>query len=226
MVKTYSLRRDGNEKLSADFMVREFRCHDGSDLVMVDEALVEMLQRIRDHYSLPVIISSAYRTVAYNSKIGGAAKSQHLYGRAADIRIGGVNPRDIVRWVETEISPGGLGLYDYKPGDKSGFVHVDTRTGKGTRWVQTKPGGSAVTVNSIVHDYLDKDQSKPLLKVGSAGEEVLAMKHQLVTLGFSPYGDLFDEATKVAVRAFQEDRGLQADGIVGTKTWDALESTQ
>ena len=35
----------------------------------------------------PVTITSAYRTPAHNAKAGGAKFSQHLYGRAADIRV-------------------------------------------------------------------------------------------------------------------------------------------
>ncbi len=34
-VKEYSLKRDGNQKVSADFRVREFRCKDGSDKILL-----------------------------------------------------------------------------------------------------------------------------------------------------------------------------------------------
>ncbi|MBQ0038658.1 MAG: peptidoglycan-binding protein, partial [Clostridiales bacterium] len=32
----------------------------------------------------------------------------------------------------------------------------------------------------------------------------------------------FGEKTEAAVRAYQRDRGLEADGIVGSKTWTQL----
>ena len=49
--------------------------------------LVEILQKIRDHFGKAVNINSAYRTPAKNKQVGGAAYSQHLYGMAADISI-------------------------------------------------------------------------------------------------------------------------------------------
>ena len=86
-LQAYSLARDGSTALSPHFCVREFRCKDGSDPVFIDTALAELLERIREHFGKPVTITSAYRTPAHNAKAGGAKFSQHLYGRAADIRV-------------------------------------------------------------------------------------------------------------------------------------------
>ena len=36
----------------------------------------------------------------------------------------------------------------------------------------------------------------------------------------------FDEQTELAVRAFQQSRGLSADGRVGEETWRALEAAR
>lgn len=90
-LQAYSLARDGSTALSPHFCVREFRCKDGSDPVFIDTALAELLERIREHFGKPVTITSAYRTPAHNAKAGGAKFSQHLYGRAADIRVQGVS---------------------------------------------------------------------------------------------------------------------------------------
>ena len=38
--------------------------------------------------------------------------------------------------------------------------------------------------------------------------------------------DVFDEATERAVRAFQQSRGLSADGVVGEETWRALDAAR
>jgi len=43
----YSLSTDGETKLSTNFKVKEFRCKDGSDLIIVDPALVTLLENIR-----------------------------------------------------------------------------------------------------------------------------------------------------------------------------------
>ncbi|HEX5169291.1 MAG TPA: D-Ala-D-Ala carboxypeptidase family metallohydrolase [Cyclobacteriaceae bacterium] len=51
------------------------------------EALcINILQPLRDAIKSPVIVSSGYRCFRVNSIIGGAAKSQHLSGQAADIQ--------------------------------------------------------------------------------------------------------------------------------------------
>ena len=78
-IESYSLARDGEKKLSANFRAREFACKDGSNTIFVCDELVQLLQNIRDHFNRPVTITSAYRTVTHNKKVGGSPKSQHLY---------------------------------------------------------------------------------------------------------------------------------------------------
>ena len=43
-IKAYSLAKDGNKKLSANFAVKEFRCKDGSDPIFIDDELELRLQ--------------------------------------------------------------------------------------------------------------------------------------------------------------------------------------
>lgn len=133
-LQSYSLARDGSTALSPHFRVREFRCHDGSDPVFIDSALVELLEQLRAHFGKPVTITSAYRTPAHNVKAGGATFSQHLYGRAADIRVQGVSVEDVAACAEHLLpGRGGVGRYPAKAGRAAGWVHVDTRTEK-ARW--------------------------------------------------------------------------------------------
>jgi len=44
--------------------------------------------------------------------------------------------------------------------------------------------------------------------------------------GYASAADEFDEATETAVRAFQQSRGLTADGRVGSETWQALDGAR
>ena len=60
-IKQYSLAKDGARQLAPGFKVREFRCRDGSDVVMIDESLVMLLQCIREHFGKAVVITSGYR---------------------------------------------------------------------------------------------------------------------------------------------------------------------
>ena len=134
MIRQYSLARDGDRRLAPDFKVRELRCRDGSDTVMVDETLTVVLQCIREHFGKAVTITSGYRTAAHNAAVGGAKFSQHLYGRAADIRVQDVSVEDVAAYAESLMPDrGGVGRYPAKAGRATGWVHVDTRADK-ARW--------------------------------------------------------------------------------------------
>lgn len=126
-VNYYSYAKEKNVSLSKNFKAKEMRCKDGSDVIFVAPALVDILQKIRDHFGKPVTINSGYRTVSYNKKIGGATYSQHCYGTAADIKVSGVKPKDVAAYVETlMLNWGGIGIY-------KNFTHVDVRDTK-SRW--------------------------------------------------------------------------------------------
>ena len=127
MLKCYSLAKNGVTKLSKNFRVREFRCRDGSDVIFVDTDLVDVLQKIRDHFGVAITINSAYRTPTYNKKVGGSTYSQHQYGTAADIVVKDVKPSEVAAYAES-IMPnyGGVGRY-------ATFTHVDVRPDK-SRW--------------------------------------------------------------------------------------------
>ena len=133
-IQAYSLSKEGYKQLRPHFRVREFRCRDGSDPVCVDDELVALLQQIRQHFGNPLTITSGYRTPAHNKACGGAAYSQHLYGRAADFKIAGVGPDTVAAYAETLLpGRGGIGVYPPKAGRPNGWVHIDTRPEK-SRW--------------------------------------------------------------------------------------------
>lgn len=126
-IKAYSKAKDGNKKLSANFKVKEFACTDGSDPIFIDTELVNVLQKIRSHFGKSVTITSAYRTPARNKAVGGQTYSQHLYGKAADIKVKGVAPKKVAEYAEKLLpKSGGIGTYGT-------FTHIDVRQTK-ARW--------------------------------------------------------------------------------------------
>ena len=118
---------DGEKKVSANFQVKEFACKDGSDFIPIDMELVQVLQEARDHFGVPVSICSAYRTPAYNKKVGGVSGSQHIRGTAADISVKGVSPAKVYAYF-TEKYPSTFGIGKYPT-----FTHIDVRSVK-ARW--------------------------------------------------------------------------------------------
>jgi peptidoglycan hydrolase-like protein with peptidoglycan-binding domain len=68
--------------------------------------------------------------------------------------------------------------------------------------------------------------AKPVLKSGSKGEWVTGLQGQLQRLGYDPGAadGVFGRRTENAVKQFQRDQGLAADGIVGPRTWAVLEA--
>lgn len=130
-VREYSLAADGNKAISKNFKVREFRCKDGTDRILIDVGFVkDKLQLIRDHFGEPVTFNSAYRTQEHNIKVKGAKNSYHLQGRAFDIVVKGHTPQEVAQYAQTLGIPG---IIQY-----NGFVHVDSRETK--YWARNNNG--------------------------------------------------------------------------------------
>jgi hypothetical protein len=51
----------------------------------------KVFEPIREHFAVPIKISSGYRSAALNKAIGGAASSQHCSGEAIDIDMDGTS---------------------------------------------------------------------------------------------------------------------------------------
>lgn len=63
------------------------------------------------------------------------------------------------------------------------------------------------------------------LQIWDTGDEVTLLQQYLNKLDYTVGVDgIFGPATESAVKAYQTNKGLTADGIVGSDTWDALEA--
>ena len=112
----------------ADYFTRaEFACQCGCGFDTVDHELLNILEKIREHFDRPLRILSGCRCREHNASdaVRGASTSQHLVGRAADIRVDGVDPQ-LVYELADQMEVGGLGEY-------STWTHIDTRVGY-ARW--------------------------------------------------------------------------------------------
>lgn len=128
-IHSYVYKNTKEIYLSKNFKVKEFiavntplrTMYDKGEYVdlLIDNKLVSLLQKIRDHYGKPVVITSGYRPEDYNKSIDGATSSMHINGQAADIKIKGVTPKNLAAYCKS-IDIKGIGTY-------STFVHIDTR---------------------------------------------------------------------------------------------------
>jgi uncharacterized protein YcbK (DUF882 family) len=115
-------------KLTKNFELEEFDCHDGKKvpdhLIPNVVELCRNLEIIRESAGNKSIkILSGYRTVEYNKRVGGKPTSQHLFAKAADIKIDGMTPGEVNELIlklmaQGKIKNGGLGSYP-------GFTHYD-----------------------------------------------------------------------------------------------------
>lgn len=114
------------------FKPEEIACKDGS--IMVNPDALDALERLRDFIGKPFVIHSAYRSPAYNAKVGGAPRSMHLLARAFDIDMRGHDPHEFEAAARAH-GFNGIGRYP-----KQGFMHIDTREAPAS-WGEAFPFG-------------------------------------------------------------------------------------
>lgn len=113
--------------ISKHFDRSEFACKCGCGFDTVDVGLIDVLEKVRTYFDVPVIINSACRCDSHNRNEGGSDQSQHKLGRAADIVVNLVDSSIVQEFLMSEYPDSlGIGCYDT-------FTHIDSRNGKG-RW--------------------------------------------------------------------------------------------
>ena len=118
--KIEELKQDAGKNGTRNFDIDEFRSPDDKSLPKngMDNNLLLKLELLRYHLgNRPVIINSGYRTKSWNKKVGGISNSNHLTGKASDIRVIGVDAKH-VQTLALDIFEG-VGMY-------KNFTHVDT----------------------------------------------------------------------------------------------------
>jgi len=103
------------------FTQKEFACKCGCGFDEIDHELVQVLDAIREHFDVPCKVNSGCRCEAHNKFVGGAPRSQHLLGKAADIVFRDIPPA-LVAEAAIRLGATGTKVYDT-------FTHVDVRDG-------------------------------------------------------------------------------------------------
>src|ERR1700690_2344073 len=113
-----------------DHLLRDFR---NDEVHPIDPALLDLLHAVQTVAGgdMPFEVISGYRSPATNAMLRGrssgvAEHSQHLLGKAIDVRLRDVPSPDLYR-IGLQLARGGVGYYR-----ESDFVHLDT--GPVRRW--------------------------------------------------------------------------------------------
>ena len=220
-------RKGQGVKLSTYFTSNEFDCHGSGccSSTLINPELVKYLQKIREHFNAPITITSGYRCLTHNSRVGGATGSRHTKGDAADIVVKGVAPREVAKYAEN-IGIKGIGLYETSA--DGFFTHIDTRPTKSFWYGQacsprTTFGGNNSSGDSSLNTTTTSNSSVEI-SLNDTGASVKKIQEMLQSLGYNITADgIFGLKTCAAVRDFQAKNKLTADGIVGPKTLAVLE---
>lgn len=117
MISIYS-KFQSDLKVSPNFKVKELLC-DCCNTALVHADLPLVLEALRAILGRPIRINSGYRCPKHNLEVGGALRSTHLGGMAADCSWHGFELNDIVKTAIRGI-PQVHGI-----GWGKDFVHVD-----------------------------------------------------------------------------------------------------
>ena len=112
-----------------------------------------VFQPIREHFGVPIILSSGYRSKELNTAVGGALSSQHCTGEAIDIDMDGttVKNAEVFNFIKDNLNFDQL-IWEFGTDSNPDWVHVSyestgkqrkqilkaVKSGKGTSYVPYK----------------------------------------------------------------------------------------
>ncbi len=224
-VKTFMFYQK-EEKLTEHFTVGDFWAYAGHKEIKLDTQLAQIWEKIYARFGTRPMLrnknnnypykpyapqpSAGYRDAANWS---GSRTSQHCYGRGVDFYVPGVAAYRLAQFVETLPEVGGIGLYLAKSGEleKVKHIHIDTRI-KRARW-----GWSGWTSKTNTPGF---GGIPCVFKKGHRSAAIEALQRKLNSLGYDAGSTdgIYGDKTVLAVKLFQRDNGLRADGVFGKDT--------
>ena len=85
----------------------------------------EVFQKIRDHFGMPIKVSSGFRSEALNKKVGGSKTSDHMKGCALDIDMDGtsITNKQVFDYIRTHLQFRQL-IWEFGTDTNPDWVHV------------------------------------------------------------------------------------------------------
>lgn len=146
-VKTYSYKQDRGVILTKHFRVGEFRSYNSatgtltSDVIKIDEALPVMLEKLFEKLDCSkIIVTSGYRSPAFEKLLSGKSTGQHTLGKASDVicydKSGKKIDPKVVCMTAQDLGFKGIGYM-------AGGTHLDVRASKS--WFDETKGNKVVS---------------------------------------------------------------------------------
>lgn len=95
-----------------------------AQLLALADLSINILEPVRRHFG-PFTPNSCFRSAALNRAIGGAPRSQHMKGEAADIKLPGITNVALGKWIVAELFFDQLIIEFHDPdAPHAGWVHI------------------------------------------------------------------------------------------------------
>jgi hypothetical protein len=89
----------------------------------------QVFEPLREHFGVPIGITSFYRSKAVNKAIGGSSTSEHVYGSAIDIDadvIGLITNKQIFNWIKKNCEFNQL-IWEFGTDREPAWIHVSCK---------------------------------------------------------------------------------------------------
>lgn len=116
---------------------------DAHQLAALKAIAEHIFEPVRNHFGVPIGISSGLRSKALNQAIGGSSRSQHCHGQALDIDAdiyGNITNADIFHYIKNHLDFDQL-IWEFGDDNNPAWVHVsftddDTNRGQTLRAIK------------------------------------------------------------------------------------------
>lgn len=91
----------------------------------------EIFEPVRNHFGVPIYVSSFFRSIELNKVIGGSKTSQHVLGEAMDIdadKYGKITNKQIFNFIKDNLEFDQL-IWEFGTDDEPNWVHVSFKEG-------------------------------------------------------------------------------------------------
>lgn len=101
------------------FRKAEFACKCGCGSDKMEEKLIKVADRVREHFGNSITVSSGRRCTTHNARVGGVSNSRHLSGKAMDFCVSGMSASMVLGYVQSQPE------IRYAYAIDNNFVHMD-----------------------------------------------------------------------------------------------------